>query len=150
MNYLKKIKALGFKKIPATAVCSYEYDYHGLNGERISGYYLKELSLVILEGNPNIIPRSAFHNSIKTYTYYSKISNTLSFYLTLVGSEYTFVIKDDTLEDIRHGNQHIRKCNIYIPIHSNKLGDNFWKEILSSLDKDIQRELLIKEIFSSQ
>ena len=145
MNYIKKIKSIGFKKIQPIIICEYTpYD-------NISGYYIKQVSLIKDPIKTPCFPRNASSvnlRSIQSYQY--KVSINLTLYLIIIKNEYTLIVKDDDIKDTndRYPRDHITKNNIYISIHSNNFDEFFWKDILSSLDKGIQRELRIKEIFS--
>lgn len=158
VNYIKKIKSLGFKKIPTVVVCEYPYD------SNLQGYYIETLSQARLlpkkdtfvsssgngtsgKGLPNFkfpIVTSIYYNKISSYIY--KVSENVELYLILFGSEYTLVVKDNTRKDFKSYGEKMIKNNITVPIQSKTLVDGFWKEILKVIGKDIQRDILIKQI----
>lgn len=152
MNYIKKIKSLGFKKIEPTVVCSFRDER--INGKYLYGYKLKPLSEIEKEKKVNkyawspVIydfdyPKIPSQYISKISSYLLKISEEVSIYLILVGNEYTLVIHDDTVTDtIDHWSIHSNK--ISIPIKSEQLFDGFWKKCLSVMDKGIQREILLR------
>lgn len=153
MNYIKKIKSLGFKKVPSIVVCEYDYS------AKKSGKYIELESKYMDDRRKSKLPDShigrtrysirdcqpsaAIYN--KSYTYQCKLSESITLYILVVKGEFTLVVKDDNELDICKYNT-IVKNNVYIPIHSNKICPNFWKDVLNSLDKRIQREILIKNI----
>jgi len=146
MNYIKKIKSLGFKKIPNIVVCEYEYNAKksGKYIELASKYMEERKKLKLLKyAIRDCHPSSALY--YKSYTYQYKLSESLSLYIIIVIGEYTLVVKDDSITDTYKYDM-VVKNNVYIPIHSNKLWPNFWKDSLNSLNKGIQREILIKSI----
>lgn len=152
MNYIKKIKSLGFKKIEPTVVCSFRDEK--INGKYLYGHKLKTLSEIIKEKERKNIknfwgiydfdyPKIPSQYVSKINSYLLKISEEISIYLILVGNEYTLVIHDDTVTDtIDHWSIHSNK--ISIPIKSEQLFDGFWKKCLSVMDKRIQREILLR------
>ena len=142
MNYLKKIKSLGFKKIPAIVICKY-------TDPKLDGFYIENLSSCD-EDKRILYPRFRSHiNKIHTYVY--KINETFNIYIIIVGEEYTVVIEDLLAhDDISYSDFFVYKNTVKVLMHSNKLSDDFWKIIVSKLGKDIQREILIKNILKNK
>ncbi len=146
MNYIKKIKSLGFKKIPSIVVCEYEYN------SKKSGKYIELESKYLENRRKSKILKSSIRDChpsasiyYKSYTYQCKLSEDISLYIIIVKGEYTLVVKDDNEKDTFKYDM-VVKNNVYIPIHSNQLWSDFWKDSLNSLNKGIQREILIKNI----
>jgi hypothetical protein len=154
MNYLKKIKSLGFKRIQNVVVCRHKYP--------ITGYYIADIQDALKNiKNKNydwVYPRHMYvtdwGESLKYYnyklqSYLYKASENFSIYLFVIEGKYTVVIKDDAIEDIvsEYNKNYITRNDVYITIDSELLHDNFWKKILSTLNKDIQREILLRDIF---
>jgi hypothetical protein len=127
MNYIKKIKSIGFKKAPNIAIT---------NPSTVG--FKKFLKIVLLEHISNhsdiVYPRCTSTDIERVQTYFCKVNKDIGIFLILIKEEFTIVVD--------------KNKEISIPISSKKLNDNFWKEILSSLDKDIQREFILKDIFS--
>lgn len=128
MNYIKKIKSIGFKKCQNIVVCEFIMN----NPHRYS------LKIVNIDKVDNIMdvkyPRCISEDLKRLQTYVYKINKETLIYIILLKEEYTVIS--------------CRGTNIKSIINSKKLNDSFWKEALSSLDKDIQREFLLKDIFS--
>jgi hypothetical protein len=143
MNYLKKLKSLGFKKIPAMVVC--EYDEVKIRGFYITTLKKAESMKQSLWRRPFEYPRIASEYVSRIHTYLYRLSNEVSIYLIIVGEEFTVVVQDDREVDTFEYGSTV-KNNVYIPIHSNKLTESFWKDIINSLGKGLQRDILIKEI----
>jgi hypothetical protein len=122
-----------------------------------SGFYLENLSNIIKHNEkvdfltkrrftyPSI--HSQYVNKIHTYLY--KVSDVINLYILLVGEEYTVVVEDFTQPD-KEEYGYLSKNVIHVPIYNNKIGENFWKQTISKLDKGIQREILIKNILKSK
>ncbi len=148
MNYIKKIKSLGFKKIEPIVVCSYQ---EKIGQSYLLGFTIKTLQDVEKENlnKPNFLKKnydypivsSRYVNRITSYTL--KVSDSVSLYLIIVGNEYTFVISDDNVSDKKEG-WYLSSEKVTIPIKSEQLSEGFWKKCLSVMDKGIQREILLK------
>lgn len=151
MNYIKKLKSLGFKKIEPVVICRFAYEK--VDQKYLSGYYIKCLKEVEKDvsykkevGIPKYLHTDYYPKSTKNQSYILKVSNSVSLFLILVGSEFTFVIKDSSIpsEEILDT---IYVNSVKIPINSESLNDNFWKKCMEFINSDIKRDLLIKEIF---
>jgi hypothetical protein len=150
VNYIKKLKSLGFKKIEPIVVCSFNYEKVGR--KHLSGHYI--ISLKEVESNEKYKKETSdfyqkityYPKSIQNQSYLLKVSNVVSLFIILVGGEFTFVIKDDSIpNDERPYTIYIN--SIKIAIKSESLNDNFWKRCMEFISNDIKRDLLIKEIF---
>ena len=144
MNYLKKIKSLGFKKIQPIVLCEYSYS------SNTSGYYITTLQNAlndVLKEN-GYVPRF-IKDPKRVQSYIWKISNTVSIYLILHHQEYTIFVSDSA-KKIYKRDHYYKTDSINIISESLKLNPNFWKDTMSKLDKDITREIAIKEIFKFQ
>lgn len=151
MNYIKKIKSLGFKKVEPMVVCSFKNEK--IEGRYLYGYKLKPLSELEKEKSRKKIisvyefdyPKIPSQYVSKISSYLLKISEEVSLYLILVGDEYTLVVNDaeanDSLDD-----WYIHSNKVSIPIKSEQLFDGFWKKCLSVMDKKIQREILLRNL----
>jgi len=134
MNYIKKIKSIGFKRIPNIVVLDYNL---GSGIKRIiPGMYI-ETEVNFMKNKESLkyikfIPNNIMINKYQSYQY--KISDIISLYLIIVKEEYTLVINDKSEPDINKYGITI-KNNVYVPIHSSKLDSNFWKKIISVLNK---------------
>lgn len=154
MNYIKRLKLLGFKKIRPIVICDYS------PSEKNRGLYiidldeynrLKEtLKFKISKSYPSYI------NTNHYSTYELKVTRNVSLFILLSGFEYTLAIRDTLKEDkvigYRTKNEKglTYKFDISVPLHSIKINDNFWKTILDNVDKDIKREITIKNILKFQ
>lgn len=134
---------MGFKKIKPIVICNYTFSAQKSKMYR-HGLYIKDLSQLKKEEDiRQLYPKV---NQLKNHSYILKISNEVSLYLIIVGNEFTFVIHDETIQDFEDFGA-IYSNKITTPISSEKLDDKFWKKCLEKLNKGIQRELLLKEIF---
>jgi len=153
VNYIKKLKSLGFKKIKPVVICSFNYEK--VDNKCLYGYYI--ISSKEIERNENQKKEMGrnfytgqvsdyYPKSTKNQSYLLKVSNVVSLFIILVGGEFTFVIKDDSIpNDERPYTIYIN--SIKIAIKSESLNDNFWKRCMEFISNDIKRDLLIKEIF---
>ncbi len=154
MNYIKKIKSIGFKKINPIIICEHQYPLNGL--------YIENIEKILKDGikDPKtfreirypLIYNSQFIEGIKKIrSFQYKIYEGVYLYLIILKENYTLVIRNDNIEDkIEHFNS-LKICykkNINVPISSSPLNEDFWKHILGVIGKDIQREILLKNIFS--
>ncbi len=142
MNYIKKLKSLGFKKIKPVVICSFNYEK--VDRKYLSGHYI--ISLKEVESNEKYKKENYYPKSTQNQSYLLKVSNVVSLFIILVGGEFTFVIKDDSIpNDERPYTIYIN--SIKVAIKSESLNDNFWKRCMEFISNDIKRDLLIKEIF---
>ena len=162
MNYLKKIKSLGFKKVPAIVICDYRNTWlinrTPVDNKWVSGFYIQKYSSI--ESNnkdkSEILKRTFKYPVINTnyvnkiHTYLYKISDSVNIYLLLVGAQYTLVVEDLSLSDTEDNYGYIYKNTVKVPFYSRILDNNFWREIMDSLDKKIQRDIIIKSILKSK
>ena len=94
MNYIKKLKSLGFKKTEPIVICDFRYEKVG--HKYVIGYYIKSLKEV--ENDEKYQKEKNYHpKSTKNQTYTLKVSKDVSLFLILIGGEFTFVIKNDSI-----------------------------------------------------
>ena len=140
MNYIKKIKSLGFKSTKPVVVCVSSWPK--------SEYHLKSIDDILSGYNPNketfseLLNRKECFYKIKFLE--SDINRILSYslrlsdviiYIIIIGGDYTCILDGNGSTSI---------------MDRGKLNPNFWKDILASLPKALQREMIIKEIFKYQ
>jgi hypothetical protein len=127
VNYVKKIKSLGFKKIEPTVVCNFRDEK--IDGKYLYGHKLRPLSEVRKEKEVKSsskyswspvmydfdYPRVPSQYVSKINSYYLKISEEVSIYLILVGNEYTLVVNNNSAIDIID-NWSIHSEKIKVPI----------------------------------
>lgn len=143
MNYIKRMKSLGFRKVNPIVVCEHSYPK--------SGYFVDRLEDALLIGTSIKYPRvdKIYYDRLQTYSY--RISRDLIMYIILFKEEYTVVIDDKTVEDIiekKSYGRYIISNQVTIPIDRARLGEGFWKYILSKVGITIQREITLKEILN--
>jgi len=153
MNYFLKIKSYGFKKVPSIVIC--DYNREKIDGKYITGFYIKKLGDI--EANDKIVsPRPILMfgdktsdvnlvKELKYHTFQYKLSDTLSLYIILIRMEYILIVKNDEEPTIQTNYRDERR-DVLVPIRCNKITDSFWREILSALDTNVKRELLIRSI----
>ena len=140
MNYIKKIKSIGFKKCKNIVVCRYISRSSSPNKEDRSlfkalSYKMKIISLDQINDKSEIVyPKCSTSELNKLQTYIYKVNYETQIYLMIIREDFTVIVKKN--EEIK------------ATVNSKKLSESFWKETLSTLDKDIQRDILLKDIFS--
>lgn len=135
---------MGFKKIEPVVICSYNYEM--VDRKYLSGYYILSLKEVKIDDISKKCKLIYYPKSDRNQSYMLKVSSQVSLFLILVGSEFSFVIKDDSIPNEIKAN-FIYINSIKIPIKSEPLNDNFWKRCMEFISSGIKRDLLIKEIF---
>ena len=124
--------------------------YGKVDGNYIDGFYIQNLSDFNKEpdsfGKKFRYPKINSQYVSKIQSYFLRVTESLSIYLIIVGGEFTLVIKDSSVEsEERWGTKYLN--DIKVPISSESLNENFWKICLQKVGKEVQRELLLREIF---
>lgn len=141
---------MGFKKIEPIVIREYGYQYGKIDGKYVDGLYIQNLSDFNKEpdsfGKNFTYPKINSQYVSKIQSYFLRVTEVLSIYLIIVGGEFTLVIKDSSVEsEEKWGTKYLN--DIKVPISSESLNENFWKICLQKVGKEVQRELLLREIF---
>lgn len=135
MNFYKKLKHLGFKKINPSILVRYDYP------SRNMGWYIEKINNVDFSKQES---KPKFHEKIQTHML--MISDTIQMYIVIHGYKYTVFINRGNVNDINHGSGFVQKNNIDILIDCEFIDINFWKVILNTLKTDEKRQILLKQI----
>lgn len=156
MNYHKKILSVGFKRNKEVIIISsYKKPFlERINGLRILTLkkYKEELPTQKAQWNQSILTIHEMNgltisDSDKLFTYFQKISEKITIYITIKGLHYYCFIDDKDSPDTMYRGYGciIEKTNIKIS-SIDILKDDFWKTIISKLPINIKREVLLKQI----
>jgi hypothetical protein len=160
----QKIQTLGFKKIKPLVVCDYDSYREMIDGKKIISLddYIKEKEKEILKSNYQskslkilfAIREFGISGSkdelSKMQTYYWKISDTFTMYISIYNGSYFCFGYDSSIEDYPnkyHSKQYpvIVNDKAFI-IDKGTFSPHFWKNILNSLDLQYKREIILKQI----
>ena len=164
MNYHKKIQTLGFKKCQPLVVCNYDRYDELIDGKKIISLddYLKNNEKEILKSNYQskglkiLFTIREFgiagtkDQLSKLQTYFWKISDTFTIYISIYNGNYLCFGYDSSIEDYPD-----KYSSPKYPIVTNEkafminqgsLNPDFWKNIINSLDIQYKREIVLKQI----
>ena len=165
MNYHKKIQSIGFKRCPALVVCNYDRYGELIDGKKIItlGEYItnKEKEIKNKHKRPISDIESVNIRFIiddfriggtksdlsKLQTYYLKISDTFTIYISIYRDNY-FCFGYDSLINT-YPDKYYSKITVNkkaFMINSGVLNSEFWKNILNSLDINYKREIILNQI----
>ena len=151
MNYLKKIRSLGFKKTSKPLVISEKKNYD--RGWKV--YYASyiqdakswldevwnRVSNVINPTNGDEIRNYDMNMQIseqsirRMHTWFLKVNESFTLYITISGNDFCCFAEDSENEGQKN----------FVVLNSN-FDENFWKRILESLPIRNKREILLKDI----
>ena len=153
MNYHKKLQSIGFKNCTPMVVCDYDYK-ELIEGKKIvtlSDFIIKE-KLKFKNKNPFITIRDISIGGTEDQlsrlkTYYWKISDSFTIFISIYHFDFACFGYDSDIEDkpLKYSKNVIVNNKTFI-IHKDRLNDQFWKNILASLNTQHRREVLLKEI----
>lgn len=127
MNYHKKLLSIGFKKTKEDIVVV-SMSWTGEDYKLVPTSKIKE-------PGPNYIMGIDLSSKIETYIW--KINSFVTMYITTSKLDFCCFL-DEMMDEENKSYTSI--------IHIGKFNDEFWKEIISELPKDIKREVLLKQI----
>ncbi len=164
VNYHKKIQTLGFKKCQPLVVCDYDRYNELIDGKKIillddylkykekeilkSNYQSKSLKILFTVREFGI--GGTKDQLSKLQTYFWKISDTFTIYISIYNGSYFCFGYDSSIED--HPNKYYSKKYTIIVnektfiISKGSFNSDFWKNIINSLDLQYKREIILKQI----
>jgi hypothetical protein len=152
MNYHKKIQSIGFKRCRPLVVCQYHPYTDNIDGLRISEVsdFIKTCDK---RNKNNKILISEFNISgtedelDKIQTYYWRVSDNLTIYISIYNQNFYCFGFDQTIEDKPH--KWDKKCIIRDQVFLISMGilnTDFWKTILNNLCSQYKRDVILKQI----
>jgi len=157
MNYIKKIKSLGFKKCEPLIVCEYPSTYLPIyKSEFVGGYFIEPVrSLLDCNDKDWRIHSIRFKifkpdlGKIQTYKYL--VSKDIVVYISTIRESKFLAFsenksippKKSSYKNGKFENQSVHLTNNG---HFKNFSESFWTDIISSLDKDIQRDIKLNQI----
>lgn len=159
MNYINKLKKLGFKRCEPYLVCEYSHFQDGIDGlyiesaidiyQKIKGAWSEtyRYSQRLVFGQ-NL---GGFDTSGKCrfQTYRMDVCDEIGIYITILNNQYWSFIKNDLIIDkpFEYDKKVISKGDVSMLIEGHKLSSFFWKEIQDSLSTDVLRMVRLNNIF---
>lgn len=154
MNYIKKIKSMGFRKTKHPLVIYEVNDY----GNNIFYSEIKEAHTLLTEktGKSKMPTRiyemgiTLTKETIDTLSTYAwKVNRNLTIYLTIQNQGFTCFGKDTEAPPvITDGfiSPHIEKKDKFFIMQHGKLNETFWKDIVNAMPLKYKREILLNQI----
>jgi len=164
VNYHKKIQTLGFKKCQPLVVCDYDRYNELIDGKKIillddylkykekeilkSNYQSKSLKILFTVRDFGI--GGTKDQLSKLQTYFWKISDTFTIYISIYNGSYFCFGYDSSIED-HPDKYHSKQYPIIVNektfiISKGSFNPDFWKNIINSLDLQYKREIILKQI----
>lgn len=160
MNYLNKLKKLGFKRCEPLLVCGYsQYD------DKIDGYFI-ESAIKIHQKIRNDYDQTQkyYHRLVfgqgsggfdtsgrcKFQTYRLDVCNEIKIYVTLLNDTYWAFIQNDLIPDEPYEydpHRVISRKNVAMLIEHAKIDPYFWIQIQNTLTQDVLRMVRINNLF---
>lgn len=158
MNYIKKIKSIGFRKAKHPLVIYEVNDY----GNNILYSEIKELNEFIMEmtvkNKRNLTQPIRIYemgitltketiDSLSTYAW--KVNKNLTIYLTIQNQGFTCFGEDTEAPPIITDgfiSPHIEKKDKFFIMQHGKLCETFWKDIVNAMPLKYKREILLNQI----
>lgn len=129
MNYLKKIKLLGFKKVEPFVIVNKNYRYDNIIMPYNSYLVVKDNKL---KSKTKDIYELVFPRKMDKHQYYNLKTSDINLYLIINRMEYNIVIIDTNGEIEKH---------LYL-----KLDPGFWQKILNLIPPNLKREIILDVI----
>lgn len=159
MNYIKKLKKLGFKKTEPLFVCEYSH-YE----DNIDGYYIENAIDVYkkIDGKWSETYRysqrlvfgqrsGGFDSSGKCrfQTYYMDVCQEIKIYITILNDNYWSFIYNDLMKDepFEYNHRIIKRRNVSMLIEDQKISPKFWIEIQDQLELSVLRMIRLNNLF---
>jgi hypothetical protein len=147
MNYINKLKKLGFKKIKTRGVFEYSKNEKIDKIEHTTNGFF--IGLPKDKNDPNFYRNGIDNKDFKKINTYLKSSLSYNIYINIYKSKYFFFIENlntpdyiDTYRDWIH----ITDRKVLILIYGDDLHDGFWLEIINKLSISEKRELLLESL----
>lgn len=155
MNYLKKIKEIGFRRIN-NYIVPYFYNY---SDPSRYGYLILDISDDLLKNNKDTKGefereyQISLSNYRKIVTFKYKVSDNINIYLVIINLSYFCVYVEDTYNKLTMDSKYsfskqVSYTNNIIKVfeYPMKLDDKFWLKIKENLDLSVKRQIILKEI----
>jgi hypothetical protein len=160
MNYINKLKKLGFKRCEPSLVCEYSPYYDKVNGYYIeSAVKLYEETKTGSNGSQKVNKKLSFGNistgfdtsgKCRFQTYRMDICQEIRLYITILGDKYWSFIQNDLISDSTYtwDKNVVDKRNVDIILDYKTIGPYFWIEIQNEIDKDVLRMIRLNNLFA--
>ena len=170
MNYLNKIKNIGFKRHKSVVLCD-----HDTYIDKKDGVYIADVSTIIYykKSSEYLKSKKEKYKTTRSYTealpgklidrktslgfypilekvktYKWQLSYTLNIYISISGNSYIIFIDDSTLESTKHKYSKDVECvNNIMVVDCGDFNPDFWKKAMSYLPIKYKREVIIKQLF---
>jgi hypothetical protein len=160
MNYINKLKKLGFKRCEPLLVCQYSHWV-----DKIDGYFIESA----LEINKKI--KNDYGNTQKYWhrlifgqnsggfdssgkcrfqTYRLDVCPEIKIFVTILNDTYWSFIQNDLIPDepYEYDKKIIAKRNIWMLLENEKISPHFWTKIQSTLSIDVLRIVRLNNLFA--
>lgn len=162
MNYINKLRKLGFKRCDPLWICKYSQYEDG-----IDGYYIESAFTIYNQTKTNDFsktvkylnrmecgtPSMGFDSSgkCKMQTYSLLIDKDIKIFITLVADKYWAFLKNDLIPDEPHkyDKKIISKKNVSILIDGEKIQPDFWRKVQDKLSVDVLRIIRLNFLFKN-
>lgn len=160
MNYISKLKKLGFKRCEPPLVCEYS-QYN----DKIDGYYI-ESALEIYRKIKNDYGETQkyYHRLVfgqgsggfdtsgkcRFQTYRLDVCQEIKIYVTILNDTYWAFIQNDLIPDEphRYDKTVIFRKSVAMLLENQKIGPYFWSQIQNELSTDVLRMVRLNNLFN--
>lgn len=160
MNYINKLKKLGFKRCEPLLVCEYS-QYQ----DNIDGYYLESATDIYQKINGDWSQTYKYSQRLvfgqnsggfdssgkcRFQTYRMDVCNEIKIYVTILNDTYWSFIKNDLIPDEphRYDKSVIFRKSVGMLLENQKISPYFWPQIQNELSTDVLRMVRLNNLFA--
>lgn len=160
MNYINKLRKLGFKRCEPLLVCEYSHW-----DDKIDGYFIESALAIHSKIRSDFNQTEKYYHRLvfgqgsggfdssgkcKFQTYQLEVSSEIKIYVTILNNIYWSFIQNDSIEDepFEFDKRLISRKNVSMLLENQTISPNFWDQIQSTLDKNVLRTVRLNNLFA--
>lgn len=160
MNYINKLKKLGFKRCEPLLVCEYS-QYN----DKIDGYYIESVLEIYKKIKNDYAQTQKYYHRLvfgqgsggfdtsgkcRFQTYKLDVCQEIKIYVTILNDTYWSFIQNDLIPDepFEYDKRIISRKNVDMLLENQKIGPYFWTQIQNELNTDVLRMVRLNNLFA--